>query len=443
MFTNFFVSIIFLLQFSGWGFTQFDNEYGVLPSTMGNPNFLSAFLAISIAGILGWLTHPLTNSKWKPFALLQILISLWIIWKTQSIQGFAALAVGAIVLKLVYIKRFFSRLTFWFLSSIVVGIVALSVFGLFGWGLDLTNKIPQTLMFRIIYWKIGFRMIQQSPIEGLGFDSYLDNFRSYLQPRYKLILGDNVISDSPHNIYLDFFVSGGIPLGFFALLCIGLALFNGVKRMTLDNDRRNLVTNPDENLIIILIMYLAISFISPFQLSLFIWLPVIIGLTATSDRQQVLGDLKSAAKSSKKQNLNVLTVGSWLAILLSCNPITAFLPLVTEVRYRSAVESGNFYELKSVALALPYSGGRAVAIARGLLDSSFVGNNSPDAPSQQTLQLIRNTAFDVAESSVDLNPKHFESWRFLYENAPDTVTKTRALQYLQQIDPFNMDWRAK
>lgn len=439
MISNLFVSLIFLIQFSGWGFTEFNNNYGVLPSTLGNPNFLSSFMAISIVGILGWYFHPLTLTRWKPLVIVQIIVSLWVIVETQSIQGLVALAVGAIVLILLLVRRFSSQPFFWLVSSFVLGCVVFVTAGLFGLGWDLTNRIPQTLLFRVTYWKIGLSMFKEAPLFGYGFDSYLDNFRSHLKSGYVETLGQGVISDSPHNLFLDFFVSGGVLLGVFVLICVGVAFLKGLRNLN-KVEKSISLNQPDEILLVILMAFLAIAFISPFQLSLFIWLPVILGLTASSERQDSASGPKKEPSTLMKSALSAFAIGSWIIILAVCNPIIASLPIVTEVRYRSAVESGDFYDLKAVALAWPYSGGRATAIASGMLNTTFSQGASPDQPTQKQLEFIRSSAIDIAKSSVISNPKNYESWLFLVQNAPDATVKLRALQSLRRIDPFNPKW---
>ena len=441
MISNFFVSMIFFIQLSGLAFTEFNSYFGVLPSTLGNPNFLSSFLAISIIGILGWYFHPLSLTRWKPLGIVQIIVSLWVIVKTQSIQGLVALAVGAFVLILLLVRRYSSQKLFWLVSLFVLGGVVFVTAGLFGLGWDLTNRVPQTLLFRFVYWKIGLSMFKEAPFFGYGFDSYLDNFRSHLKSGYVETIGQGVISDSPHNLFVDFFVSGGILLGGFVLLCIGLGTFKGLRNLN-KVEKGTSPNQPEEFLLVLLMVFFAIAFISPFQLSLFIWLPVILGLTASSERQVSPSDPKKESSTLKKSALSKFAIGSWIIILGVCNPIIALLPMVTEVRYRSAVESGNFYDLKAVALDWPYSGGRATAIAQGMLNASFGQGVSPDQLTQHQFQFIRSSAIDIVESSVKINPKSYESWLFLFQNTTDTAAKSRALQSLRRIDPFNPDWRS-
>ena len=438
MITNLFVSLIFLLQLSGFAFTEFDNEYGVLPSTLGNPNFLSAFLAVSIVGILGCILHPLSASKWKYLASLQIVVSIWIIAKTESIQGFFALVIGLITVGVILFKTIVPRRFFWFFSTLTLGFAAFIICGILGIGFSITDRLPSTLLFRVTYWKIAFQMVRESPVLGLGFDSYLDNFRGQLQTNYVATLGAGVISDSPHNLFLDFFVSGGLILGLYVAFCLGLSLFKCVKSLNKTKVSKFQISS-DEILIVILIMYLALACISPFQLSLFIWLPVVIGLVASFDGYDGSESFESKTMDTEK-NFRTTTAGLLSMILIYINPLVAMLPIVTEVRYRSAVESGNFYDLKDVALAWPFSGARANAIAQGMLNSSFGENSSPDESTQKQLQIFRDTAIEIVKSSSTINPNHFETWRFLLANSPRAEIKLLALENLQRLDPYNPEW---
>lgn len=433
---NVFVSIIFLMQLIGWAFIDFDNQFGVLPSSMGNPNFLSAFIAISIFGIFGLILDLPTRSIWKPLALLQITVSIFIIWETRSFQGFAALALGVFVLLIVLARKLTSTIIFRLIAILLIVGITVCVAGMFGVGIDLTSKLPQTLLIRTIYWKVGFQMVQDSPIFGWGFDAYLDNFRRYLQPEYVSIIGEGVISDSPHNIFLDFFVSGGVPFGMIATLGAALALIRCVKQILMAQKGNHRVS-PDEILLVILVIFLAISFISPFQLSLFIWLPVVIGLATSLVQNDQTKVLKEKSVAAKKRRFDMVSLALSMVFVATLSLVSAIFPTMTEIRYRKAVESGNFYDLKKVALAWPFSGGRAIAIAQGMLDASFTSSNSPDQKVQLQLQIIKGAAIEIANSTIEMNPKNFEAWRFLLLNSPDGAAKLLALENLHRIDPHN------
>lgn len=439
MITNLVVSAIFIFQFNSWGFTEFNSEYNVLPSSLGNPNFLSSFIAISLAGTIGWILHPDSKRILKPLATLQVLISIWIIDKTQSIQGFVAMAIGAIFFVIVLMRKFAPKPIIRLMNILVLGVTLMCLVAFFGLGWNIADKLPPTLEIRSVYWRIGMQMVQESPLVGFGFDSYLDNFRRYLQPKYVDTIGPGVISDSPHNLFLDFYVSGGIFFGFFVMTSVAIAMFKGLRRCS-NSGYTTVLNHPEENLILISVILLAVAFISPFQLGLFIWLPLIFGSILSDNRQKIASNLNQEPPPKILSSIKKNTAGAWLIILVICNPAIALLPFVTEVRYRSAVETRDFYDLRTIALAWPTSGGRATAIAQGMLNASIVQGDLPDLSTQQQLLFIRRSAIDLAQSSVKVNPKNYESWRFLFQNAPDEVAKQRARESLRRIDPFNQEW---
>lgn len=437
--TNLVVVIVFFLQQRGLAFTQFDNLYGVLPSTLGNPNFLSSFVAISIIGTLGWILNSQTRNYLRLAGISQIFISLYLILQTGSIQGFVALSIVLILYFVSLIRNFFS------IKIYKIIFVALLIFFL---SLLFSNirssfvsffNTQETLLNRFIYWKIGLEMFQESPIVGMGFDAYLDNFRRYLTSKNRNTIGQGTVSDSPHNIYLDYFVSGGLMLGGIFVFFIFLTL-NRLKIFLLRAETRTFKPLESDLLVFLFLSYLAIAFISPFNIGLFVWLPVMMGMIVGSEKSLRSGYLLRMDELLSSKFKEICARGLLFLILLSCNPFFASLPAITEVRFRGAVESGDFFKLKSVALDWPYSGGRAISIAQGMLDSSFAQSSSPDNLAQSQLQLVKETAIQIAEASTKINVKHFESWKFLYANSDDKFMKSNSLKILKQLDPYNSNW---
>jgi O-antigen ligase len=437
--TNLVVVIVFFLQQRGLAFTQFDNLYGVLPSTLGNPNFLSSFVAISIIGTLGWILNSQTRNYLRLAGISQIFISLYLILQTGSIQGFVALSIVLILYFVSLIRNFFS------IKIYKIIFVALLIFFL---SLLFSNirssfvsffNTQETLLNRFVYWKIGLEMFQESPIVGMGFDAYLDNFRRYLTSKNRNTIGQGTVSDSPHNIYLDYFVSGGLMLGGIFVFFIFLTL-NRLKIFLLRAETRTFKPLESDLLVFLFLSYLAIAFISPFNIGLFVWLPVMMGMIVGSEKSLRSGYLLRMDELLSSKFKEICARGLLLLILLSCNPFFASLPAITEVRFRGAVESGDFFKLKSVALDWPYSGGRAISIAQGMLDASFAQSSSPDNLAQSQLQLVKETAIQIAEASTKINVKHFESWKFLYANSDDKFMKSNSLKILKQLDPYNSNW---
>lgn len=442
-FANFIVNLVFFVQASGIALTEFNNDYGVLPSTLGNPNFLSAFLAVSVLGIIGWITNKTTKTNWRFFGFVQVLISLYAIAVTKSIQGLAVLFGAAIVYLLILALRFFNRLVFlsFFMAGSVAGLLlAASAFGIYG---ERLIEPQQTLIIRSVYWRIGMKMLAESPIFGVGFDGYGDNFRRFLTPQYSKVIGEGVISNSPHNLILDFFVSGGALLGGIFVFFIALALIRALSIIA-KSQRRTFKLSSEELLVILFFSFSALLVISPYQVSLFVWLPLIMGILIANTKATPRDEIGSKKKLSPVMIFKKVSPAILLAlILLISNPIFAFLPLTTEVRYRNAVESGSFEELKSVALAWPFSGQRAIAIAQGIMDSTLRTGESPSPTVTKQLQDLRNEAEKIAETAAQTNAKQFETWKFIFLNSTNQNLKNVARFNLQALDPFSDMWKSE
>lgn len=438
--TNIIVCIVFFLQESGVIFTEFQNDYGVLPSTLGNPNFLSAFVGISILGTLNWTFQ---NKHIIPAVVIGVgtaLYSLKIILISTSIQGLLALAFSIIVLFLIFSLSYFSK----FVNSLIfifVGIVTIIlVLSFLGYGPLGERLIGQTLKNRLVYWEIAIRMTLDSPFIGKGYDSYWDNYRLFATKRDFEKLGGPVTSDSPHNIFLDLFVSGGVLLGFLYISLFLLTIFKVSIQIFLDINSRKFDLSKS-SLYSIFLSTTAICLISPFQIGLFVWLPifigVLLGLSASSNtsaeekHNKIQGDSKGVASV-------VLGIS-----LLICNPIFAAVPMATEIRFRTAVENSSFEKLSNVALDWPFSGFRAISIARGIYDSTFKATGDPSDLEDHTnkVNLMRMRALEIAAETVKINERSLEGWSFLLEKSLNTETREIARQRLQRLDPTNPAWR--
>jgi len=436
--TNVGVCIVFFLQEAGVMFTGFRNDYTVFPSTLGNPNFLSAFLGISVLATLNWTFQNKHKILMVVIGIGAILFSLSVIFISESIQGLFAVVISLLALFLIFSVSYFSKVLniFIFISlGIATIILALSFWGYGPLGERLNG---QTLRNRFIYWEIAIRMILDSPVIGKGYDSYLDYYRFFVTKGDLEKLGGPVISDSPHNIFLDLFVSGGVFLGFSFLLLFLLTILRTSIQINLDVKSRKFDLSKS-SLYSIFLATTAICLISPFQIGLFVWLPIFIGA--------LLGlDASSDTKGEKKRNMSQCDFRRAASVVLGvsmliCNPIFAAIPLATEIRFRTAVEERSFVKLSNVALDWPFSGFRAISIAQGMYDSSFDPPGTPTEEEIRQVQFIRNRALEIATESVKVNERNFEGWRFLLERSPNMAVKDIARQKLQGLDPKNPEWR--
>ena len=435
--TNFAVCILFLLQDKSIVFVEYNNDYGVLPSTLGNPNFLSAFIGISFIGVVIWTLQNKSNLPFFMLGIMLALYSIYVILRSNSIQGLVALAISVLVFAMVLSLIQFSKIINLFFLSFLLILTAIVAFGFFNFG-PLADRLTQTtLQNRIIYWEIAIRMLRDSPFFGKGFDSYLDNYRQFVTLSDYETLGGPVISDSPHNLYLDLFVSGGLLLGLSLLSLILLASIRGLKVLRFGLMVKKFDTSTVA-LFAINISFLSVCMISPFQIGLFVWLPVIMGYFLGLPLTEKVKVIERSFINQKALNLGSSVILS--ISFLACNFVFAILPLATENRFRNAVEEKSSVKLRSVALDWPFSGVRAISISQGFINASL-GSVSPGSNEERQLIVLRNTAVEIATAVVEINENQVEGWRFLLQYSPDVAMKIIAKERLKELDPTNPEWK--
>jgi len=434
--TNFGVCLIFFLQENKIILKDFNNVYTTLPSTLGNPNFLSAYLGISTLGLMNWMFKNRHRPLLALFGFGVNTYSIFVIFISGSIQGIVALTISLIALSLIICLRYLSKILKLLIFALV-GIIALIIsagflsYGPFG------NQLSQTTMRnRMIYWEIATRMFQESPLLGSGYDSYLDNYRIHFQESDFENLGGLIVSDSPHNIFLELFVSGGLLLGLSLLFIVLLTLSKGFVYIKKSADSRNLDTSV-ASLYSIFLALVAICLISPFQIGLFVWLPLLIGA--------LLGINSIGYRNAKQEFIirqKVLDKAASVTLCASLvmnNLVFAALPLSTEIRFRWAVEEGSFEKLEKVALDWPFSAQRAILVAQGLIDAKW--NVAPDENNMDQLEVLRQRAFEIAEATIQINDRQIQGWKFLLRNSQDLVVQKKARQKLQDLDPINPEYK--
>ncbi len=217
---NLLLSSYGLLQINGKDFVSWNNPYNSMISTLGNPNFASAILAVLSIVSLFSLRIGTISKLYKFIALISVFISMLDIFKSQSRQGLLVFGIGILVylsiLTLTYKK------TIWLLTLFTsLSITVLSILGMLQKGPFQTFLYKDSVSVRGYYWRAGIEMFKNNPIFGVGLDAYGTNFKTYREPGYALKYGYEITSSNAHNTYIQMFATGGIFVG---LAYIGLLL---------------------------------------------------------------------------------------------------------------------------------------------------------------------------------------------------------------------------
>ena len=112
-----------LQQLSGRDFVNWNNPYNAMISTLGNPNFASALLAILTLISIFALFLETINRVYKFMSLIVIVMSFVAIYQSNSRQGLLVLVFGLICYITLYVSYNFmkyKKAILFFTSSVVI-----------------------------------------------------------------------------------------------------------------------------------------------------------------------------------------------------------------------------------------------------------------------------------------------------------------------------------
>ena len=217
-----------LMQINGKDFIKWNNPYNAMISTLGNPNFASATLAIlSLLALYGIFLKNLPVI-YKLLGITFIIISLIDIVSSDSRQGILVIFFSL----LVYVSVFFYYknrkigLLVMFMSAFIG---ALALAGMLQKGPLTSLLYKDSVSVRGYYWRAGIEMFKSDPLTGVGVDRYGAYFKEFREVGYPLKYGYEITSSNAHNTFIQLFATAGIFVGTLYLILIGYILFSGIK----------------------------------------------------------------------------------------------------------------------------------------------------------------------------------------------------------------------
>jgi putative inorganic carbon (HCO3(-)) transporter len=233
---TFIISLYGMAQNLGWDFVRWNPEtYSPerFFSTLGNPNFLAAYLVetIPIIFILFFITD---KTPGKLFVLIVLILSIVILFLTKSRAGFLSFLVTVLFI-LIYTfldarkkeNELFSKNKIWFMFfgltiilTLFLPIVREAFQTLWERSRSLFSFKGIILTPRIYIWKSALMMFKDNPILGTGLDTFQVIFPYYRFPIYWQ-LEWNGTPEKTHNVFLQVLSTEGIiGFGFYFLLFI-------------------------------------------------------------------------------------------------------------------------------------------------------------------------------------------------------------------------------
>jgi len=406
-------------DFIGWS-----NPYGNILGTFGNPNFIGAFLGIFITALAAYVVQPGFFWKYRGLALIITLIGLYEIKESHAVQGLVVSAAGFSIIGFYLVRsKFKSNVILAGYTAVIAVLGFIALMGALQKG-PLAQIIYKTsVSLRGEYWQAGWNMASQSPLTGIGMDSYGDWYRRARDSQALILPGPETVTNAAHNIPFDILAYGGWPLFITYIFLIALATIAIIK-VTLRN------RNYDGTFIALAVAwacYQIQSIISISQIGLAVWGWVLSGTViafeiATREPKVLVKKLAGGKSAkSKEQILSATTIG---VLGLVIGALIAVPPLSGDMKWKTAITKGDLALVKAAlepSYLSPTDTNRllsAVTIA--------VNSNLPDV------------AYEYAKKAVEFNPESFDSWRTLYLMANSTpADKELALANLKRLDPKN------
>jgi O-antigen ligase len=218
------ISVIYaLMQTTGNDFINWNNGYNPIITTLGNPNFAAAVMAIM--GVIAFSAGFNTDFKlhYRVFSILLTVLLLFSIYRSNARQGLLSYILGIGLFLIIWLYGKNKKIAaFAIVISFFTTIV--SIFGMLQIGPLERYLYKPSVTLRGYYWQAGLEMLRTHPLFGVGMDSYGQYFKEYRDITYPLNYGFNLTSTNAHNTFIQFFATGGMFLGISYLVINGYIL---------------------------------------------------------------------------------------------------------------------------------------------------------------------------------------------------------------------------
>ncbi|MDP9021640.1 MAG: O-antigen ligase family protein [Actinomycetota bacterium] len=201
-------------------------------STMGNANFLAAWLGMVVPLAIGGALRASWSVGWRAAAAGAAALALVVAVATGSLQGVAVAAVGIAPVAWIWAGSRLSRRSRWAVAAVVsvavVGVVAAVAAGI-GPLETVRSSAALSLSTRAGKWAAAWRMFTDHPVAGVGLAGFGDRFNLYRSAEVAARSGLLRSVDDPHAVPLALLTSGGVVLGAGYLAVVGVTAWSLVR----------------------------------------------------------------------------------------------------------------------------------------------------------------------------------------------------------------------
>lgn len=196
-----------------------------MASTLDNPNTFAAFIILAIFPILMYAIYAKNKVKKAFFSVLVVLLIINM-FLTQSRNSYLAIAIGFIVLIIVYNKKLIIPFAGVVVVSFIIPAVRARIFEIGARSQDLS---------RIRIWQIALKMIKEHPLLGVGNGNYVSLYDAYVK-KYPKLSWPDYHNMPAHNSYLKVWSELGV-LGIVSFLGILICALLKVRKFVIISDK--------------------------------------------------------------------------------------------------------------------------------------------------------------------------------------------------------------
>ena len=415
--------VTLLGDFIGW-----NNPYGNILGTFGNPNFVGSFLGIFATVLFAYLIKPNLGWALRVLAGIILAITLFEIKESSAIQGIVVGAGGISLVGFYFLRSKFKSSVVSISYSVVIAATGLvAVFGALQKGPLATIVYKPSVSLRGEYWQAAWNIAREFPFTGVGMDTYGDWYRRLRDDQALVFPGPNTISNAAHNVAFDQLAFGGWPM-FIAYLALLIVVAVSIIKVTLRTREYNFTFI---GLASAWICYQVQSIISINQIGLAIWGWLLGGALIAYERATRIS-LEGATQTSNqstraKKNTTqsqfisaqmVAGIGAVIGLLVAAPPYSS------DTKWKSALGSGSVEQIE-LALTPGYlnpQGSFRYASATQLFESNK----------------LYDQAYKYAKLGTEFNPDYFDAWKLLYYIQKSTPEdRELAKKNLLRLDPMN------
>jgi len=429
----------FLVGFYGFiqhfkvDFVKWNNPYNSVLSTLGNPDFAAAVMAIFMVLAVGLAINTSKSSLTRIWALFNIALLLITIVFSQVRQGLLAGGAGIAVIVITWVHQRQKKMA-WGIAALTVIIGAFGLIGMLNQGPLKNLFYKASVTYRGDYWRAGIRMFKSHPWFGVGLDRYGAYFRQYRDATQAIRRGPQIVSNAAHDVPIQLAATGGIfVLIAFLVLTIFVA-WRGIVALRSTTGINQIVV---ATFFGAWVTYEAQSFVSIDNVGIAIWGWILGGIVVALSRPLAVETVTAPVNAKIKKNAIKKSSTSLAQPMVSgLLFVVAFSICIPMYLSDSSLTTARGYAAPSSANLSAY-----LQITRKPLTYGF-----QDPHNKASVAILIAQANQIPEATTDLlailksDPKSFQAMTTLALISEGKKSFAEAVSYREKIasiDPWN------